>query len=191
MKKKILIGIILVLLISTGIVAAGEGEYTLGVGDIVNIQVLQPDEIESTVVIAPDGTVNFPFIGTVYAKNKSLEALQSEIGERLADGYLNYPVVSVTLVESKSMKFFVYGEVIKPGTYILEEHSTVLRAISMAGGFTKFGSSSKVKVLRPNKDKPGYETISVNVKGIMSGNEKITDIKIEPEDIVVVSEGVF
>ena len=78
----------------------------------------------------------------------------------------------------------------KPGTYALEENTTVLRAISMAGGFNKFGSSSHVKVLRPLKDKPGYDAIKVNIKAVMDGNAN-EDLVLQPEDIVVVSEGVF
>jgi polysaccharide export outer membrane protein len=103
---------------------------------------------------------------------------------------MKYPVVSVSLKESRSKKFFVYGEVNKPGTYIMEDNMSVLRAISIAGGFTKFGSSSNVKVLRPKKNAGGYDAIKVNIKAIMAGDAKV-DIPLGPDDIVVVSEGVF
>ena len=83
----------------------------------------------------------------------------------------------------------MYGEVVKPGTYALEENTTVLKAISMAGGFTKFGSS-RVKILRSRKGQPGYEAIKVNTNAIMDGNSG-EDILLEKDDIVVVSEGVF
>ena len=99
-------------------------------------------------------------------------------------------VVSVFLEYSMSRKFYVYGEVNKPGTYPLEENATVLKAISMAGGFSKFGSSSRVKVLRERKDKPGYVPIKVNINDIMQGKAE-EDILLLPGDIVVVSEGVF
>ncbi|HNX91596.1 MAG TPA: sugar transporter, partial [Candidatus Omnitrophota bacterium] len=61
---------------------------------------------------------------------------------------------------------------------------------SIAGGFTKFGSASKVKILRAKKDAPGYETMSINIKDVMDGNST-ADIVIQPDDILVVSEGVF
>ncbi len=78
----------------------------------------------------------------------------------------------------------------KPGTYPLGPNSSVLRAISVAGGFTKFGSSSKVKVLRPRKDSPGYINIKINIKNVMNGDSE-ADILLRPGDMVVVSEGVF
>ncbi len=66
---------------------------------------------------------------------------------------------------------------------------TVLKAISTAGGFTKYGSSSRVKVLRPKPGAAGYDTIKVNMKLIMNGLAQ--DTVLEAGDIVQVEEGVF
>lgn len=165
-------------------------EYRVGIDDMLDISILQPEKITTTVTIAPDGSLNFPYIGNVQVTNLTLTQIQDEIQKRLADGYMKYPVVSVSLREKRSKKFFVYGEVVKPGTYVLDENATVLKAISVAGGFTKYGSSSRVKILRPKKDDSGYETIKININAAMSGNSKL-DIPLQPEDILVVSEGVF
>ena len=164
-------------------------EYIVGVDDVMDISVLQPEKLLTTVVVSPDGAITFPYIGAVTVKGQTLSQVQKTIQDRLADGYMKFPVVSVSLKESRSRKFFVYGEVMKPGTYYINENVTVLRAITMAGGFTRFGSS-KVKILRPKKDKPGYDTIQVNIKAIMDG--KASEDKIlQPEDIIVVTQGIF
>lgn len=165
-------------------------EYVIGIDDRLDINVLQPEKLMATVAVAPDGTINFPYIGNVLVRGETLSKIQEEIQSRLANGYMKYPVVAVSLKESRSRKFFVYGEVMKPGTYVLEENTTVLRAISVAGGFNKFGSSSRVKVLRPLKDKPGYDALKINMKAVMDGNAR-EDVILQPEDIVVVSEGIF
>jgi len=165
-------------------------QYIVGIGDILDISVLQPDKLDAEVTVAPDGSVNFPYVGMVPAKGLSLAQIQDDIQKKLSDGYMKYPVVAVSLKQSLSKKFFVYGEVIKPGTYFCDESTTVLRAISLAGGFTKFGSSSNVKILRARKDKPGYDAMRVNVKGLMDGDAK-EDILLMPDDILVVSEGMF
>jgi len=165
-------------------------QYIVGIGDILDISVLQPDKLDAEVTVAPDGSINFPYVGMVPAKGFNLSQIQDNIQKKLSDGYMKYPIVSVSLKQSLSKKFFVYGEVIKPGTYYCDESTTVLRAISLAGGFTKFGSSSNVKVLRARKDKPGYDPIKVNVKGLMDGDAK-EDILLMPDDILVVSEGMF
>jgi hypothetical protein len=65
-----------------------------------------------------------------------------------------------------------------------------LRGISMAGGFTKYGSSSHVKLLRPYEDAPGYQTLKINMKAVMDGDSE-KDLPLKPGDIIVVSEGLF
>ncbi len=165
-------------------------QYRIGVDDVLDINILQPQSLATTVTVAPDGTVSFPFIGSVTVKGLTLSEVQEEIQAQLADGYMKYPVVSVSLKESRSRKFFVYGEVIKPGPYVLDENTTVLRAIAIAGGFTKYGSSSRVKVLRPKNEGPGYETMKINIKAVMDGDSE-SDVALKPGDTVVVSEGVF
>ncbi len=164
-------------------------EYKVGVNDILDISVLQPEQIALTVTVSPDGSITFPYIGKVDVKDKTPAQVQDEIQMRLADGYLKYPVVSVAVKLSQSKKFYVYGEVLKPGTYLLEDNMTVLKAISSAGGFTKYGSSSRVKVLRPKVKGAGYDMIKVNMKLIMNG--LANDVVLEPGDIVQVEEGVF
>jgi len=165
-------------------------EYIIGNDDVLDITVIQPEKMALMVTVSPDGNINFPYIGTVPVKGMTLEKVQNVIQARLADGYMKYPVVSVTLKECRSKKFFVYGEVARPGTYYLEDNSTILKAISLAGGFTKYGSSSRVKVLRPKKGEKGYDTIKVNINAVMDGSSK-DDVVLETGDIVVISEGVF
>ena len=165
-------------------------QYDIGPDDILDIHVIQPENLTQTVTVAPDGTITFPYIGTLSVKDRTLASVQDEIEGKLADGYMKYPVVQVSLKESRSRKFFVYGEVNKPGPYPLENNTTILRAISMAGGFTKFGSSSRVKLLRPKKDQAGYDSVKVNINGVMNGDPD-ADFALNAGDIVVISEGVF
>ena len=170
--------------------SAPHEEYRVGIDDILNIDILQPEKLSTTVTVGPDGLISFPFIGGVSVKGLTISQIQEEVQQRLADGYMKYPVVSVSLQESRSRKFFVYGEVTKPGPYILDEHTTVMRAIAVAGGFTKYGSSSRVKVLRPRLEETGYETMKINIKAVMDGDSG-QDLVLQPGDTVVVSEGVF
>ena len=164
--------------------------YTIGVGDILEVAIIQPDRMTSRVTVSPGGDISVPYIGSVYVKGRTVSSAQNIIQQKLAAGYLKYPVVTVSLVESRSRTFTISGEIVKPGNYPILENTTVLKAISIAGGFTKFGSSSRVKILRPRKDRPGYMSIKVDLEAVMDGDAK-ADIVIESGDIIVVSEGVF
>lgn len=164
--------------------------YKIGVNDVLNIKLIQPDQLESIETVSPDGFVSFPYIGGFKAEGLTLSEIQKEVENRLSKKYFAYPVVYVSLVESRSQKIIVYGEVVKPGTYPLDSNTTVLRAISMAGGFNKFGSSSRVKLLRAKKGAPGYDYIKVNVTAIMEGDSQ-ADLLLESGDVLVISQGMF
>ena len=164
-------------------------DYKVGVDDVLDISVLQPEQIALVVTVSPDGSITFPYITKVDVKGKTPAEIQEEIQNRLADGYLKYPIVSVSLKQSQSKKFYVYGEVMKPGIYFITDNMTVLKAISEAGGFTKYGSSSRVKILRPKPGTAGYDMIKINMNRIMDGRAQ--DVVLKPGDIVRVEEGVF
>ena len=83
---------------------------------------------------------------------------------------------------------FVFGEVKAPGSYkLLEKEVTVLEAITMAGGLTKYAAPNRIKVIR-------YEggvgqTIKVNVKEITKSGDRSKDVVLKPGDVVVVPQG--
>ncbi|MDM7987072.1 MAG: polysaccharide biosynthesis/export family protein [Smithella sp.] len=169
---------------------ADDTQYKIGAGDILEVRILKPEIITDRSTVTPGGEISVAYIGSVQVKGKTISEIQKTIQWRLASGYLKYPVVVVSLIESNSRRYTVSGEVVRPGTYQLEDNVTVLRAISTAGGFTRFGSKSRVKLLRQYPDKPGYQSIKINLVKAMSGDAK-EDILLQPGDIVVVSEGFF
>lgn len=191
--KKISILLILftvsILLLSNNFLVANE--YTVGVGDILEVRILKPDPATTDrVTVSPSGDISVAYLGSVKVKDKTITQIQQNIQWRLANGYLKYPVVTVSLVESRSRNFTITGEVKNVGTYSLSDNTTVLKAISIAGGFTKYGSKSKVRVLRNRKDRPGYTKIEINVQKVMDGDAN-EDILVEPGDIIVISESFF
>lgn len=164
--------------------------YTVGIGDILEVSILKPEQLKNTVTVSPAGEISVAYLGTINVIGKTVGQVQKIIQWRLARGYLKYPVVVVSLLKSHSRKFTISGEVIRPGTYALEVNTTVLKAISIAGGFTRFGSKSKIKILRPRKDRPGYNSIIVDLQKVMDGKGE-ADIEIVAGDIIIVSEGLF
>ena len=166
-----------------------QNSYKIGIDDVLLFNILQPEQLNTTLTVSPDGTVTFPYIGNVAVKDEPLMAVQRTVQSKLA-AVMQNPVVSISLKESKSRIFYLYGEVAKPGPYPIQEGLTVVRAISMAGGFTKYGSANNVKVLRQKPDKSGNQTIKINLKAAMNGDGR-EDLKIQAGDVITVQEGIF
>jgi len=93
------------------------------------------------------------------------------------------------IVTATSTQFFyVSGEVKNPGSYPITAGLTVLKAVSVAGGLTKFGSKGKVEILR-KVSQSGTERIKVDLGDIEGG--KKPDVPLEAEDIIKVGKRVF
>jgi len=126
-----------------------ETGYNIGVGDILEIQVWDNEDLHRTVEVSQDGAFTFPLIGQVHAAGLSLFGLENLLKKRLADGYLIAPQVTVTVEEYESQKIFIYGEVKKPGSYLLKQGGmTVRQAISLAGGPSQRGALKRTKIIR-------------------------------------------
>ncbi len=163
--------------------------YQVGIEDVLDISIIKPIPSTNRMTVTSDGTITFPYIGSVQAKGRTLSQIQSEIQTRLGD-YMDYPIVSVSLAEAGSMQFTVYGQVSHPGSYPVQGDMSLLRAISVAGGLSTPGSIGEVKVLRPHKNGNGKSVIfDSDINTVLNGTQQ--DIPILAGDTVVVTIGMF
>jgi polysaccharide export outer membrane protein len=90
-----------------------------------------------------------------------------------------------TIFIPKVNAFFALGEVGKPGTYALEKETTILEAVTIAGGFTNKAAAAGTKVIRKFPD-GRQDTLAVDLSGAVPANR---DFKIEDGDTVLVPRG--
>ncbi|HEX9726431.1 MAG TPA: polysaccharide biosynthesis/export family protein [Vicinamibacteria bacterium] len=83
---------------------------------------------------------------------------------------------------------YVTGEVNNPGSFPLKNRLTVLQAVSLAGGLSKFGSKGKVEILRKRAGAEP-ERIKIDLEDIENG--KKPDIPLVPGDMVKVGKRIF
>ncbi len=131
-------------------------EYIIGPEDVIKIQVWDNEDLNRTVEVSQDGSFTFPLIAKVRAAGLSVFELENLIKERLADGYIVAPQVTVVVEKYQSQKVFLLGEVKNPGSYVLKRNTHILELISMAGGFTdKAGRTIKITRLKSLKHNSG------------------------------------
>lgn len=159
-------------------------DTTLGPGDLFDVRVFQQEQMTGTYSASPEGTISFPLIGTVEVNGKTPAMIETEIRNRLADGYLKDPQVSVLVKEYKSKKISVFGQVRNPGTLAFTEGMTIVEAVSRAGGFTQMARKNAVTVTRPAGDEK--QSFTVPVESIAKG--KADQFFMRPGDTVFVPE---
>jgi polysaccharide export outer membrane protein len=124
-----------------------EEGFVLGPEDVIEVVVWRTPDLSGQVVIRPDGKVSLPLIGDVPSSGMTADQLSSDIVERFK-AYKENPSVSVNVLEVNSYYVFVVGEVLVPGKLSMKSYTTILQAISLAGGFTQFASRNDIQVIR-------------------------------------------
>jgi polysaccharide biosynthesis/export protein len=157
--------------------------YTIGSGDILSINVWRETEISQKLVVRPDGMITLPLIGDVPAAGQTPEQLAAAITKKL-EAILTSPQVSVIVAEVHSKYYSVIGEVAKPGEYPLTRPTTVLDAISEAGGFKDFAKIGKIYVLHLQNGK--RIRVPVRYNQIVKGKGSDTDYELSSGDAIVV-----
>lgn len=107
--------------------------YILGPGDIMEIEIAEVGGTLARTFVMPDGMVYYNLAGGVRAEGLSTTELAKRLQEALKRDYAN-PLVNVSLVEVRSRRYWILGRVFKPGLYPLRQPTTLLEAISEAGG---------------------------------------------------------
>ena len=153
-------------------------ENTIGVGDLIKITVYDNPDLTFEGRVSGEGKINFPLIGEVVLKDLTEREAEKKISALLADGYIVKPQVSLFIQEAKAFFVFINGEVKSPGSYKITKGLTVMKAITLAGGFTEKAAEGRVKIIR--KTETGAVTLKANM-----------DDPVLPDDEISVPESLF
>jgi protein involved in polysaccharide export with SLBB domain len=168
--------------ISTG--AAG-AEYRLQPGDELDIRFYYNPELNTSVLIRPDGRISLPLANEVQAAGLTPAGLS----DRLRTAYereLRRPELTVIVRSFNSQKVFVGGEVASPGVIQALGPLTVLQSVTQAGGFKETARLNEVLVIRRDPAQPNPIVIPVDIASVVDGTQTNQDIALMPFDVVFV-----
>jgi polysaccharide export outer membrane protein len=124
-------------------------DYVIGAEDLLQVSVWKNESLSRQLPVRPDGKISMPLLHDIQAAGLTPMQLRDRIAAALAE-FMPSPEVSVTVLEVRSYRVSVLGEVQKPGVLQLKAPTTVLEAIALAGGFRDFASPSKIVIFRKN-----------------------------------------
>jgi len=158
------------------------GEYVIGIGDMLAVQVFEQEALTTRVRIRPDGRIALPLMGEIVAVGKSPSAVRAEIEA----GYRRFivtPRVTVNVEEARPVLIAVMGEVRTTGGQSLEPHSGLLQAIAGAGGLGDFASKSEIFVLRRV---PEFRRIRFTYDALVNNEGGAATFPLRTGDVIVV-----
>ena len=173
----------LLLLCAVTVSAEGQQGYKLRHGDLIQISVWGEDKMQKESLVLPDGSITYPLAGRVEVIGLTSTEAEKKIAEKLKT-YLPDPQVSVVIAKIEGNVAHVLGKVLKPGQVLMTGPTTVLDAISVAGGLDKFAERSEIKVLRTTPQ--GQKAIPVHYDQLIKGDHLENNITLMPGDTILV-----
>jgi len=161
-----------------------EPSIVLGPGDMIQVYAPGLKDVEKEIKVSEQGTFALPPIGIVSANGRTPEDIEKEIRDRLADGYIKNPSVTVVVLEIASKNVMVIGAVKKPGPVIVNDGISMLGLLSHVNGLTQ-DSSKEAIVIRGDRGKNAKrKTIRISLNDLLAGNIE-NDTMLNHGDVVI------
>lgn len=163
--------------------SAPQGQYVIGPGDALNVQVWDQDKMSAHARVRSDGQISLPFLNDVPAAGKTPVTLARDLEQRLKNLIVT-PQVTVAVEEPMPLRISVLGEVLEPGLHSIEPGAGVAQALAAAGGLKEFAHKDRIFVLRDVRDQP--QRIRMTYQALTGAQGRAATLRLKAGDVVVV-----
>ncbi len=158
-------------------------DYIVGPEDILEISVWRNPDLSREVMVRPDGRISLPLIGDVKAVGLTTSELRDRITEKLK-AYKENPTVAIVVKAVNSYYFYTQGSVGHTGKIPLLSRTTLIQAITLAGGLAPDAVRSRITIFRLGRDGKAPQKIVVSYDEIILRGAN--NIVLKPGDTLVV-----
>ena len=158
---------------------ATPGNYRLGPGDAVIIDIYGASQKSYQYTVSPDGDVTIEGFGPVQVSGLTVAQANARLRSTLGSRYQSSKI-KLTVGQTKTIMVNVMGEVRMPGTYTLSAFATVFNALYMAGGPNDIGTLRDIKIFRANRLIAHVDVYDYILNG------KASNIHLTDNDVIVV-----
>lgn len=190
------------LLSLSGMAAAQSGgNYLINPGDTLQIEVVEDPDLNRSVLVTPDGRISFPFAGTVPAAGRTLGQVERALSTAMSDDFAAAPTVFASVgsipqeemtgeaaIEEATIDIYILGEVAAPGPKAAPPGVTVLQALSLAGGVTRFAATKRVQLRRRDPSTGREYVYPIDYKAITDGARLEGNVTLGEGDVILVPE---
>jgi polysaccharide export outer membrane protein len=183
-------------------------DYQVGPEDELSIVIFGQDKLNRELRVNGQGEITMPMVGTIKVGGMSPQAIEKRLEDLYDAHYLVNPQITVKVKEYRYQRVMVTGAVAKPGSYEIIGPRSLLEVLSLAGGIANNGFSTGVTVQagdvvnvirhRDTSDlitkmtataaaqpfSPNTETIVIDLKRLVSGQDPQLNIPIRSGDVV-------
>lgn len=181
--------------------AVAQNGYRIQPGDVLSIEVLQDPSLNREVLVLPDGSISFPFAGSVQAGGNTIGQVASAIASGISSNFASPPNVFVNVRSLRetaprtggvaapaTITVYFMGEVVTPGARELPVGVTFLQALSESGGLTNFAAERRIQIRRTDPHTLQQSVSTINYRALSAGGRLVQDIRLADGDVILVPE---
>jgi polysaccharide biosynthesis/export protein len=157
--------------------------YRLQPGDLLHVVVWKETDLQSDVLIRPDGGISFALAGDLQAAGRTTDEVRADLEARVRR-LIPDAVATVEVKAVNGNRVFVIGKVYRPGDFALSRPIDVMQAISLAGGVTPFASQDRIRVL--HRDGLQQKSLRFRYSDVAKGRHLEQNILLQSGDTVIV-----
>ena len=159
---------------------AAPGEYLLGTGDEVRINISGAFDYAGSQTVDRNGQISLPKIGTLNLAGVQVKDLEATVRKHVATVFTNV-TVNASLGKLRGVTVYVVGQARQPGTYSLTSLSTLVNAVFASGGPGANGSLRNITLKRGGKTVTTLDLYDFIAKG-----DKGRDALLQPGDVITI-----
>ena len=181
------------MIFSQATISGDPGEYLLGAGDLLVINVFEAEELETTVRVSSRGFITLPLLETVTVKGLTAIEAEKRIESLYREQYIKDPHVSVFVKEHVSQRVTLVGQFNKPGTYDYPSKLRLLDVIALGGGLSdEAGQMVQIRKARSAQTNGQPNVFMVDLDQLITQGNVQLNIEINGGDVIFIPEaGVF
>lgn len=183
----------------SGVMVSAATAQTLKPGDTLSVSVMQDAKLDRTVIVDPSGQIAFPLAGHFRVHGLTPQAVENILKQKLKSNYRDESLdITVALAnavkdipeEDLKPKVFITGEILRPGSYVVRQKTTLMQAIALAGGLGPYAAKRRIMVRR--KGGPGEDIYMFDYRAYEAGQDLEGNITLRAGDVIMVPErGLF
>jgi polysaccharide export outer membrane protein len=168
------------------------GDYILGAGDLLEVDIFEADELCTKARISSRGYITLPLLGQMKVNGMTAREAETYIESAYREKYIKNPHVSIFVEEHYSQRVTLVGQFKSPGTYDYMSKQRLLDVLALGGGLTD-NASRTVQVRRRGATPASGETPSegvfyVDLEKLIGEGATELNIEINGGDVIYVAE---
>ncbi|MQA36982.1 XrtA/PEP-CTERM system exopolysaccharide export protein [Rugamonas aquatica] len=172
-------------------VAVPQGDYLIGAGDVININVWRNPEVSASVPVRPDGKITTPLVEDLQAAGKTSTQLARDV-EKALEKYIQQPMATVTVtsfVGPYNQQIRVIGQAAKPQALAYRQGMSLMDVLIAVGGITDFAAGNKANIIRTVNG--ARQSIPVRLQDLLRDGDISANVAVLPGDVLVIPESWF